>query len=255
MREVLSIRFAATIAALLGLAGFVWLVVPDHSSTIVPTSSGRTERHIDFISLVFATTAQQGFAINDGKTTKKMELVLDGTRRIRIPEGTPGEVTCPKMGEFAQCAVAADLLGDSVLWFALVPAPPRQSLPLPPIVEMRKNNEVLLANGWLVQRASVVDRVCRIDTDSLADFLARFGDRSTSTFSYERQQIVRVSCAGDAAEPDTVPSETTPGSTPDGGSVPNDGTDTLPPGSIVAGTGVPDVIEVGPTAPLDTTGA
>ncbi|MEI2705221.1 MAG: hypothetical protein V9E89_08125 [Ilumatobacteraceae bacterium] len=254
MREVLSIRFAATIAALVGLAAFVWFIVPDHSTTLVPTSSGLKERRIDFVSLVFSTTAQQGFAIKDGKTTKKMELVLDSTRRIRIPEGTPGEVTCPKMGEFAQCAVAADLLGESVLWFALVPAPPRQSLPLPPVVEVRKNNDVLLANGWVVKRSSTVDRVCRFDTDSLDDFLTRFGDRSTSTFSYDRQQIVRVTCAGDAADVSTVPTEdTVSGSTPPGAdTLPNEGTDTLPPGSVVVGTGVPDIIEV--TPPPGSTG-
>ncbi len=206
-------RFVAAIAALLGLTAVVWWAVPDHSNTLVPTSSGLTERRIDFLYSVFKTTAAQGFAVKDGVTTKKMELIIDSTRRMRIPEGTPAEVTCPKMGELFQCAVAAQLLGDSVLWFALVPAPPRQSLALPPIVELRKNNEVLLANGWVVKRASTVDRVCRFDTDSLADFLARFGARSTATFSYERQQVVRVTCAGDAAPPDTEPLESVPGAT------------------------------------------
>lgn len=207
-------RFVATLGALAALAGLIWLAVPDHTNTLVPVASGVNERRVDLLNLVFKTTAQQGFAVQNGRTTKQMELILDSSRRMRIPPGTPAVVTCPKMGELAQCAVAADLLGESVVWFALVPALNRPTIVLPPIAEMRKNNEVLLANGWLIKRSAVIDRACDTETDSLTDFFNRFGNRHSTTFSYTRQQITRVTCTGAAAPDTTEPAATVAGTVP-----------------------------------------
>lgn len=248
MREILSARFVAAIAALVGLGGIVWLALPDHSNSLVPVSSGLTERRIDFLSLVFQTTAQEGWGVEDGVTTKQMELIID-SRRMRIPPGTPADVTCPNMNLYAQCAVAADMLGDAVVWFALVPALPRKTLQLPALVELRKNNEVLLANGWVLKRSSVIDRQCSTETESLQDFFDKFGNRASSVFNFDKQQVVRVVCRGEAAVDDTVPEETVPvGTEPVDGSIPDD---TIPNDSVVD---IPAVFDTGPasTATVDT---
>ena len=246
MREVLSVRFLAAIAALVGIAGVLWLAVPDHSNSLVPTSSGVTERRIDLLSLVFQTTAQEGWGVEDGVTTKQMELIID-SRRMRIPAGTPAEVTCPNMNLYAQCAVAADLLGDSVVWFALVPAQPRKTIQLPALVELRASNEVLLANGWVLHRASVVSRQCSTETESLQDFFDKFGNRSSSVFNFDSQQIIGVVCRGEAAVEDTLPEDTLPEGTLPEGTGPVD--DSVPDDTI---TEIPDVFSSTPGATDET---
>ena len=54
----------------------------------------------------------------DGTATGEMRLALDATRTMVVKPGTPGEITCAKLAEINQCIVAADLLGDAVVWFA-----------------------------------------------------------------------------------------------------------------------------------------
>ena len=57
---------------------------------------------------------------------------------------------------------------------------------------------VQLANDWVVPHADVVRRDCDEDTTSLTDFMDRFGERATSVYSLDDQQIVRVVCTPDA---------------------------------------------------------
>lgn len=212
MRPLLSLRFVATIAALVGLTAVAWLSVGrgETRATLVGPSSLSQERTIDLLTRVFKTTAAPGFAVEKGRTTKPMVLILDATRRMEIAADTPAEVTCGKMGEIGQCAVAAHLLGDAVVWFALVPALPRNTLVLPGIKEMRDDNVVLLYNGWLVKRASIVERVCDTETDSLSEFMEMFGNQASATYNFDTNLIFRATCPKATKPVGTDPSTTVP---------------------------------------------
>ncbi|MEO7370312.1 MAG: hypothetical protein ABIZ69_05590, partial [Ilumatobacteraceae bacterium] len=174
---------------------------------------------------VYGITADPGFAMVDGVSSGDMHLALDATRTMVVKAGTPGEITCSKLAEINQCVVAADLLGDAVVWFSLVPNPQRASMLLPGVTEVHKDNWLLLSNGWEVARNEVVERNC--DTAGLDDFVRQFGGPlSTSTFSFEQQEIVQVTCLEQPESSTTTSTSTTlvPVITPiDTSVIPDDG--------------------------------
>ena len=96
-------------------------------------------------------------------------------------------------------AVAADLLGDAVLWFSIVPGGPDATIELPAVAELVSGGWVRLSNDWVLRHAPKVERSCSADTTSLTDFINTFGDRARSTFDYETQRIVKVTCPKDGS--------------------------------------------------------
>ncbi len=195
MRQFFSARFWMAVAAVVGLALVAWLVVRDTGVKLVTPSKPATDEHrVDIVALVYAVTADANFAMVNDRSMGEMRLVIDGTRTMVIPDNTPGVISCHRQAELAKCVVAADLLGEAVLWFELIDAEPRATVVLAAVREIRDDGFVLLANGWEISHASVVERVCADDTSSLTDFIRKYGDRSTSTFDFDRQQIVKVTC-------------------------------------------------------------
>jgi hypothetical protein len=197
MRQFISPRFWLSIAALVGLVYGLWylLVRKDDTVAVVgqPAAAALAEHRVNLVLPVYGIQADPGFAIVGGVTTGDMHLALDATRTMVVKAGTPGQITCSKLAEINQCIVAADLLGDAVVWFSLIPNPQRASLLLPGITEVRSDNWVLLENGWEVARNEVVERNC--DATGLVDFVRQFGGTlSTSTFSFEQQAITKVTC-------------------------------------------------------------
>jgi len=215
VRQFISIRFWMTIAALIGLTFGLWYVLVRKDTTVAVIGKAQiphvTEHRINLILPVFTIQADAGFAMVDGVAKGDMHLALDATRTMVIKTGTPGEVTCSRLADVNQCVVAADLLGDAVVWFSLIPNPQKANLVLPGITEVRKENWVLLANGWEVSRNDAVERNC--DAAGLEDFVHQFGGlRSTSTFSFEQQEIVKVTCLEQPEAPTTtttIPAVTT----------------------------------------------
>ncbi|MFZ4809886.1 MAG: hypothetical protein ACOYL9_00940 [Ilumatobacteraceae bacterium] len=206
MRQFFTWGFWLALLSLVGLT--VGLVVltgllrgNDAEAVTAPVVvPGDPEREIDLIDLVYYASADPGFAIVDGVTTGTMRIEIDGFRTMIIPPGTPGENRCAAIDQLAKCAVAADLLGDSVLWFSLVPID-RDIVTLPAMSEVLKSNRARLSNNWIVRRADVVKRNCSDDTLSLRDFIQRYGDAAVSSFDIRRQQIVSVTCGGNAGAP------------------------------------------------------
>jgi len=128
----------------------------------------------------------------------------------------------------------------------LIPNPQKASLVLPGITAVHKNNWVLLSNGWEVARTDTVERNC--DASSLDDFVRQYGGSlSTSTFSFEQQQIIKVTCL-EQPESTTTTSPTTTTLAPpvlipvDTGVVPEGG---LPEGGSVAPEAAPIVTTAG----------
>ena len=212
MRQFFTLRFWLTVAALGGLALLAVLIAHNESSkppafvdgSVVPAEE---LRKLDLVSWVYGIQPTPGFAIVDGKTTTDLALVLDGTRTMIIKAGTPGEINCPNYTALTTCTVAADLLGDGVLWFSIIPGVPGATVKLPAVRELIDGGWVRLANGWVVQHAPVVDRNCPEDTASLNDFIKAYGDQATSTFNFEQQEIVQVTCP--AAPDETTTTSTT----------------------------------------------
>ncbi len=129
-----------------------------------------------------------------------------------------------------------------MVWFSLIPNPQRASLLLPGITEVRKDNWVLLSNGWEVARGEVVERNC--DANGLDDFVHQFGGSlSTSTFSFEQQEIIKVTCLEQPENSTTTSTSTTLLPTP-----------LVPIGTaVVPEEGVPEEGATVPAPPVDTT--
>lgn len=171
----------------------------DDAGVVVPAPGDRpVERQVDLIALVSEAQAHEGFDIVDGVANANLQIRIDGLRVMNIVAGTPGENRCTALAQLASCAVAADLLGEAVLWFSIVPIAPRNSVVLPEVTELRDGGEALLANGWIVAHAPVLKRICDDDTSSFSDFQRRFGEGSITTFSIDEQRLVAVTCAASA---------------------------------------------------------
>jgi hypothetical protein len=212
VRQFVSPRFWLAIAALLGLTYALWyvLVRKDPSVAVIgkPVSQPVTEHRINLLQPVYSIRADPGFAMIDGVAAGDLQLSLDATRTMVVKTGTPGDITCAKLAEINQCIVAADLLGDGVIWFSLIPNPQRTSLVLPGVTEVHDDNWVLLQNGWELPRSEIVERNC--DADGLVDFVRQYGGPlSTSTFSFEQQEITKVTCLQEPEAPTTTSSTST----------------------------------------------
>lgn len=201
MRQFITLRFWMTLVALVALVVAIgWLTSgsDDGGDAVVSDSvlaAVRPDpRRIDLVHWVTTVQAPAGVVVADGLLTADVALLLDATRTMVIKAGTPGEMSCPLWEQPGQCTVAARLLGDAVLWFALVPGPTATAIKLPGVVEVLDDNMVQLANGWLLRRLSVVERSCDDDTTSLTNFVDTFGDTATATFNFEQQKVVKVTC-------------------------------------------------------------
>jgi hypothetical protein len=209
MRPLFSFRFVATVAALALVFAGLWFVFGRSDDTVVggPVARATEEHKIDLIQRAIVVQGSGGFGLVDNRTVAEIRIALDTERTMVITPNTPGLIDCPAIAELGGCVVVADLLGDAVVWFALISSEPRDTVTLPAIVEIRDNNRVLLANGWDVARVPTVERKCPDDTTSLGDFVRTFGESARATFSLVEQRIVRVTCTQpDVA--DSVPATT-----------------------------------------------
>lgn len=195
MRQFVTWQFWLSLLVLVGLTfGLLRLTRSDELPVATPAEFELVEREVDLVGLVFLAQADPGFDIVDGLTTQRLLIRIDGFRYVDIVAGTPGENRCGALADLAGCVIAANLLGESVLWFSLLPVEPRNELTLPPITQLREGARVLLANGWLMHRAETISRECETDTASLTDFIRRFGETSTTTYSIDDQQVTTVTC-------------------------------------------------------------
>jgi len=202
--QFISGRFWLTIGALLGLTLVVALFTGQFSSGDESSSSdqiviaGDTSPPIDFVAPIASAASAPGFSVTDGVTTADIALTFDTTRTMVVQAGTPASWECPDATQPGACMVAADLMGDAVLWFAVIPSlgpsTTTDTVKLPAVVELLPNGWVRLANGWVVHHASVVDRFCEAETTSFADFIDQFGAAATSTFDLVTNEIVKVTC-------------------------------------------------------------
>ena len=98
---------------------------------------GTIERTIDLIEPIQSATQSPDFTVAPGGvTTGFLDLTIDAERVVRIVPGTLGEIDCDELDGTNRCAVFADMLGDAVVWFAILPQAPRATVELPPIIDL-----------------------------------------------------------------------------------------------------------------------
>ncbi|MFZ8997208.1 MAG: hypothetical protein ACO3D0_02440 [Ilumatobacteraceae bacterium] len=198
MREIFSVRFFAAVGAVAGL--FVVLIAVQSSRNGIDSGSSEpvaAVRRIDLVEPVESST-NPAFTVVDGVASTETELVLDERRRVRVVPGTPGVISCDPAGR-DRCAIVADLLGEAVVWFALVPAGRGPAVELPAI-DTIDDGIATLVNGWQVPHAPVLDRRCRdaggrdVEFASYREFRERLDDRFVSFYDTTDRRLVAVEC-------------------------------------------------------------
>ena len=192
------------IGSLVGLLIACVFVVTRGGTTVVSTTTNR--HRVDLVASVNSINVDSAWS-QDGKSTTggAMRLTLDDLRVLTIADGTlvDNYSAVPRCTDFVTpnaCVLFADMLGDAVIWFALVAADSASGdkfLTLPGLVDMQSNgDEGVLRNGWIVPLATPVKRQCEnTDTSTLREFISRFPDvASTSTVNLLTDNIVSVTC-------------------------------------------------------------
>ena len=195
MRQVLSWRFVAAVAAVVAMALVVYIIGSrDDGSGRADADDGEVRR-MDFISLVASIRAEDFAMTANGTVSGDLTLVMPNGQNVRVFPGTPGIVQCENFTESYQCAVLGQSLGDSIVWFALMPMQGAEfRFQLPAIVEL-EDGFARLVNGWEVPYAQVIDRsACDPDSASFADFLDEHGTDFVSVFDLTERAIVGVDC-------------------------------------------------------------
>ena len=193
------------IATLVGLVVACVAVATRGGSTVIAPKV--VQHKIDLVANVNTINVDSAWSQSGSITSGgAMRLTLDDLRVLTISEGTMVDdyadvAACSDFATQHACVLLADMLGDAVVWFALVPADAtagQEFLTLPGLVDMQNNgDEGILRNNWVVKLATPVKRNCGdIDTSSLRDFITRFPDKaSTITMNLTTDNIVSVACA------------------------------------------------------------
>lgn len=196
MRQFLSWRWWATIAALLGSFLVLILVLGRPGGDGLADQVVPDPRRVDLVTRAERVNADVGWQVRDGVTrgTAKVK-VADGTTYL-IAAGTVGIEDCVGIEDRDGCVLLADTLGRAIVWFALLDAPDQGSeLQLPPMETLLDGvTYARLTNGWELPLLSIVERRCKTDTLNLQNFVDTFGDRAWSILDVDAGEISAVQC-------------------------------------------------------------
>lgn len=196
MRELFTARFWATLAGLVVLAVVV-VAVSSRSDPAEPLSStDLTARRIDTGGVVDAWRPEPGWGLVDGVTVGGATVELRDGRTFVLGDRTPATIDCGVLERPGGCTLLADLLGDAIVWLAIVPSEPGDQVTLPGVVAvLDEGREARLDNGWIVPLVDVVRRECTsVETSSFRDFVARIGADSVAIYDLEVAEVSTVVC-------------------------------------------------------------
>ncbi len=195
MRQIFSVRFFAAVGGVFGL--FFLLTTIFATREVIDGRDGGpapVEIHtIDFVDQIFSSRNETFGFTADGLAADDTELIIDESRSLNIVADTPGNMLCPQFPQVGACAVVADLLGEAVVWFALVPSGNARTVDLPAI-DTLDDGLATLVNGWQVPFAPVLDRRCQDEFSSYREFREVLGDDFTSVFSIDDRELIAVEC-------------------------------------------------------------
>jgi hypothetical protein len=201
MRQLLSWRTWAAVGALLVLATVVQLITSRGPRGGNDSTTQPSQRRVEAVASVMTIQSSEAFAVIEGITVGSATLTLDDGRVINIVRDTPGEIDCVDRTTPAACVMLADLLGDGVVWYALVNSngPASRTLSLPTLVDMVDGGDTgVLENGWHVPLANGVIRTCAGAPRSatLRAFIDSYsGTGITTVLDLDRDEVVEVICA------------------------------------------------------------
>jgi len=195
VRQIFNWRFVATLGALAALALLARAILTDDASIEAVIEPEVIERKIDLIEPIVSARQTEAFSVTpSGVTRGFLDLAVDAERVVRIVPGTLGEIDCDELEVPNRCAVFADMLGDAVVWFAILPQAPRATVELPPIIDLNDGLAVF-DSGWRIPYAPVIERECDgEDIPTFSDFLRRFGPDSVTIVDLETRQVTAVRC-------------------------------------------------------------
>jgi hypothetical protein len=185
------------------VAVIFFLATRDSSSEISVT---QTLRKINLVASVDSINVDSTWSQENGVTRGgAMRLSLDDLRVLTVLDGTlsaeySSMSPCTDFAKPNACVLLADMLGDAVVWFALVSSDAlagQEFLTMPGLVDMQANgDEGILRNGWVIKLATPVKRECGdIATSSLRDFITRFPDQLSKTIvNLTTDNVVSVKC-------------------------------------------------------------
>lgn len=217
MRQIFTLRFFVAVGAVVGLLLLLYgtFVTKDVIEGGDDAERVRTHR-IDLVDQVYSSENEGFFFAPDGTAAGNTRLVLDASRQIQVVTGTPGENHCPEFPAIGRCAVVADLLGEAVVWLALVPMGSGRTVPLPAIDTLDEGIATLV-NGWQLPYAPVLDRRCDEEFGSYRELREVLGDDFTSIYGIDDRRLVAVVCdtrvpfaPTTTAPPTTEPATTEP---------------------------------------------
>ena len=186
------------------LVAVIFLLATRDSSSDMSVT--QTLHKIDLVASVDSINVDSAWSQDDGVTRGgAIRLSLDDLRVLTVQDGTLtaeyGSMTaCTDFAKPNACVLLADMLGDAVVWFALVSSDAiagQEFLTLPGLVDMQANgDEGILRNGWVVKLATPVKRDCGdATTSSLRDFISRFPDQLSKTIvNLTTDNVVSVKC-------------------------------------------------------------
>ncbi len=152
---------------------------------------------MDVVSLVQSVEQSDFQMTPQGTVSGTLILnVMVGGQPVRVQAfpGTRGEVTCENFTDQFQCAVLAQSLGDTLVWFALVPLSGEFRFRLPAIDDL-EGGFAHLVNGWELPYARSIDRsACDQDAASFGEFLNEHGRDFESVYDLTEDAIVAVDC-------------------------------------------------------------
>jgi hypothetical protein len=196
MRQIFTVRFFAAVGGVIGL--FFLLTTIFATREVIEGGEGDANgveiHEIDFVDQVFSSRNER-FAVDEeeGVALNDTELILDPSRSLFVVQDTPGVDHCPRFPQVGACAVVADLLGEGVVWFALVPSGTDRTVDLPAI-DTLDDGLATLVNGWRLPYAPILDRRCDEEFSSYVEFRDTLGDDFTSIYDLDERRIVAAEC-------------------------------------------------------------
>lgn len=198
-RRVVVATVAGLAVALLGNGIYASF---NNASELKPTDVLRSIDLVASVSSIILDETSSSWTQNSSGT---VQVALDDLRVLTIAPGTMEDDydTVPRCSNFTTpnaCVLLADMLGEAVVWFAIVAADAAngsQFLTLPGLIDMQANgDEGILRNGWVVNLATPVKRLCEdVDTSNLRDFITQFPDsKSSSLVNLTTDNVVSVEC-------------------------------------------------------------
>jgi hypothetical protein len=196
VRQLFNWRFVAAVAALAVLALLARSILAEDEVIESVIEPELIERRIDLVEPVVTATASEEFSVTPaGVTVGFLDLALDEQRTMRIAPGTYGELNCDQLDVSGACVVLADMLGDAVVWFAIMPQTFSATVELPPILDL-VDGYAVFESGWRIRYAPVIERDCEgLDIPSFSDFLRDHSEDSVTVLEVASGEVVEVRCA------------------------------------------------------------